>query len=146
MANQRESRNRARSPSQRQLRAGELVRHAVAEVLTREEIHHEDLTGVAVTVSEVSMSPDLRQATCFIMPLGGKDTDKVLAALHHTGPWLSGQVARRVRLKFAPRLRFQIDQSFDNADHIGRLLKRGDVAPDLTAGLATEADDGNNGA
>jgi ribosome-binding factor A len=146
MASQRESRNRARSPSQRQLRAGELIRHAVAEVLTREEIHHEDLAGVAVTVSEVSMSPDLRQATCFIMPLGGKDTDKVLAALHHTGPWLSGQVARRVRLKFAPRLRFQIDQSFDNADHIGRLLKRGDVAPDLAADLATELDDGKNGA
>ncbi len=154
MASQRDFRERARGPSQRQLRAGELIRHAVAEVLTREEIHHEDLSGVAVTVTEVSMSPDLRQATCFIMPLGGKDTDKVLAALHLTGPWLSGQVARRVRLKFAPRLRFRIDQSFDNADHIGRLLRRGDVAPDLTPDLAPEAapglprepDDSENGA
>jgi ribosome-binding factor A len=158
MASQRDSGERARGPSQRQLRAGELIRHAVAEVLTREEIHHDDLRGVAVTVTEVSMSPDLRQATCFIMPLGGKNTDKVLAALHQTGPWLSGQVARRVSLKFAPRLRFQIDQSFDNADHIGRLLQRSDVAPDLTPDLTpdtppdtpldqtAEPDDGNNGA
>lgn len=146
MASQRESRERARGPSQRQLRAGELIRHAVAEVLTREEIHHEDLSGVAVTVTEVSMSPDLRQATCFIMPLGGKDTDKVLAALHLTGPWLSGQVAGRVRLKFAPRLRFQVDRSFDNADHIGRLLLRSDVAPDLAEMPAVELDDGEDGA
>ena len=146
MASQREYRERARGPSQRQLRAGELIRHAVAEVLTREEIHHEDLSGVAVTVTEVSMSPDLRQATCFIMPLGGKDTEKVLAALHITGPWLSGRVAGRVRLKFAPRLRFEIDQSFDNADHIGRLLQRSDVASDLAGGLSMEPDDGKNGA
>tara|TARA_B100002003_G_scaffold160184_1_gene148676 strand:+ start:57 stop:524 length:468 start_codon:yes stop_codon:yes gene_type:complete len=154
MASQREFRERARGPSQRQLRAGELIRHAVAEVLTREEIHHDDLRGVAVTVTEVSMSPDLRLATCFIMPLGGRNTDKVLTALNKTAPWLSGQVAGRVRLKFAPRLRFKIDQSFDHADHIDRLLKRGDVAPDLApdlpsdliAGLATKPDGGENGA
>ena len=146
MARYGETGDRARGPSQRQLRAGELIRHAMAEVLTREEIHHEDLAGVAVTVTEVRMSPDLRQATCFMMPLGGKDTDKVLAALHLTGPWLSGQVAGRVRLKFAPRLRFQIDQSFDNADHIGRLLQRGDVAPDLARKEAAELGDGEDGA
>jgi len=146
MARQGETGERGRGPSQRQLRAGELIRHAVAEVLTREEIHHEDLAGIAVTVAEVRMSPDLRQATCFIMPLGGKDTDKVLTALHLTGPWLSGQVAGRVRLKFAPRLRFQIDQSFDNADHIGRLLQRGDVAPDLARKQAAELGDGEDGA
>lgn len=145
MARHSETRERVRSPSQRQLRAGELIRHAMAEVFTREEIHHEDLTGVAITVTEVSMSPDLRQATCFIMPLGGKDSDKVLAALHHTGAWLGGQVARRVRLKFAPRLRFQIDESFDNAEHIGRLLQRSDVAPDLHDDQATATDDGENG-
>ena len=136
MARQRDSkyqdaRQQPRGPSQRQLRAGELIRHAVAEVLTREEIHHEDLAGVAVTVTEVGMSSDLRQATCYIMPLGGKDTDKVLKALHKTGPWLSGQVAKRVNLKFTPRLLFRVDGSFDNADHIQQLLRRGDVAPDL---------------
>lgn len=142
MASRHESGKRARVPSQRQLRAGELIRHALAEVLIREEVRHEDLAQVAVTVTEVSMSPDLRQANCFIMPLGGRDTDKVLAALHQIGPWLSGQVAKRVRLKFAPRLRFRIDESFDNADRIGQLLHRGGVAADL----ALNSDEGDNGA
>lgn len=121
----------SRGPTQRQLRAGELVRHALAEVLTREEIHHEDLADVAITVTEVGMSHDLQQATCYIMPLGGKDTDKVLKALHKTGPWLSGQVAKRVNLRFTPHLKFRVDSSFDNADHIQKLLRRDDVAPDL---------------
>jgi len=132
----------AHGPSQRQLRAGELVRHAVAEVLMREEIHHEDLAGVAITVTEVALSPDLRQATCYIMPLGGKDTDKILKALHRVGPWLGGQVAKRVSLKFAPRLHFRIDGSFDNASHIDSLLRRDDVAPDLDADLDAGHDTG----
>lgn len=156
MATHRDGRQRAHGPSQRQLRAGELIRHAVAEVLTREEVHHEDLANIAITVTEVGMSPDLRQATCYVMPLGGKDADKVLAALNQKGPWLSGQVARRVRLKFSPRLQFRIDGSFDNADHIGQLLRRDDVAPDLTSatssasasasGLENMPEDGNDGA
>ena len=135
------SRRGMRVPSQRQLRAGELVRHVVVEVLTREEIHHEVLAGVAITVTEVAMSPDLRQATCYIMPLGGQDADEVLAALNKVGRWVGGQVARRVHLKFSPRLKFCIDDSFDNADHIQQLLRRNDVAPDLTA----ESKDGDNG-
>jgi len=138
----RDTRQRARGPSQRQLRAGELVRHAVAEVLAREEIHHEDLTGVAITVTEVALSPDLRQATCYIMPLGGKDTDKVLKALHRVGPWLGGQVAKRIRLKFAPRLHFRIDGSFDNASHIDDLLRREDVASDLVVHDLENSEDG----
>ena len=121
----------AHGPSQRQLRAGELVRHALAEVITREEIRHEDLAAVAITVTEVALSPDLRQATCYIMPLGGKDTDKILQALKETGGWLGGQVAKRVQLKYAPRLHFRVDGSFDNAAHVQKLLKRDDVAPDL---------------
>ena len=135
------SRRGTRVPSQRQLRAGELVRHVVVEVLTREEIHHEVLAGVAITVTEVAMSPDLRQATCYIMPLGGRDADEVLAALNKVGRWVGGQVARRVHLKFSPRLKFCIDDSFDNADHIQQLLRRNDVAPDLTA----ESKGGDNG-
>jgi len=146
----RDSGRQARGPSQRQLRAGELIRHAVAEVLTREEIHHEDLAGVAITVTEVALSPDLRQATCYIMPLGGKDSDKVMAALRRVAPWLGGQVARRVSLKFAPRLHFRIDGSFDNASHIDNLLRRDDVAPDLEAGpddhMDDHMDDGGDGA
>ena len=128
-------------PSQRQLRTGELVRHAVVEVLTREEIHHEVLAGISITVTEVAMSPDLRQATCYILPLGGQDADKVLAALNKVGRWVGGQVARRVHLKFSPRLKFRIDDSFDNADHIQQLLRRNDVAPSFTAG----SKDGDNG-
>ncbi len=138
----RDSRQRARGPSQRQLRAGELVRHAVAEVLTREEIHHEDLAGVAITVTEVALSPDLRQATCYIMPLGGKDSDKILKALHRIRPWMGGQVAKRVSLKFAPRLHFRVDGSFDNASHINNLLRREDVAPDLVVDDLENSEDG----
>ncbi len=138
----RDSRQRARGPSQRQLRAGELVRHAVAEVLTREEIHHEDLAGVAITVTEVALSPDLRQATCYIMPLGGKDSDKILKALHRIRPWMGGQVAKRVSLKFSPRLHFRIDGSFDNASHINDLLRREDVAPDLVVEDSENSEDG----
>ena len=138
----RDSRQRARGPSQRQLRAGELVRHALAEVLTREEIHHEDLAGVAITVTEVALSTDLRQATCYIMPLGGKDTDKILKALHRVGPWMGGQVAKRISLKFAPRLHFRIDGSFDNASHIDDLLRREDVASDLVVHDLENSEDG----
>ncbi|MBV37874.1 MAG: ribosome-binding factor A [Rhodospirillaceae bacterium] len=138
----RDPRQRARGPSQRQLRAGELVRHALAEVLTREEIHHEDLAGVAITVTEVALSTDLRQATCYIMPLGGKDTDKILKALHRVGPWLGGQVAKRISLKFAPRLHFRIDGSFDNASHIDDLLRREDVASGLVVHDLENSEDG----
>ncbi len=138
----RDPRQRARGPSQRQLRAGELVRHALAEVLTREEIHHEDLAGVAITVTEVALSTDLRQATCYIMPLGGKDTDKILKALHRVGPWMGGQVAKRISLKFAPRLHFRIDGSFDNASHIDDLLRREDVASGLVVHDLENSEDG----
>ena len=135
------SRHVTRVPSQRQLRAGELVRHIIVEVLTREEIHHEDLADIAITVTEVAMSPDFREATCYVMPLGGQDADKILAALNKVGRWVGGQVARRVRLKFSPRLKFRIDDSFDNADHIQQLLQRNEAAPDLTAG----SEDRDNG-
>jgi len=138
----RDPRQRARGPSQRQLRAGELVRHALAEVPTREEIHHEDLAGVAITVTEVALSTDLRQATCYIMPLGGKDTDKILKALHRVGPWLGGQVAKRISLKFAPRLHCRIDGSFDNASHIDDLLRREDVASGLVVHDLENSEDG----
>ena len=141
-AGSQNSRHGAGVPSQRQLRAGELVRHVVVEVLTREEIHHEVLAGISITVTEVAMSPDLRQATCYILPLGGQNSDKVLAALNKVGRWVGGQVARRVHLKFSPRLKFRIDDSFDNADHIQKLLRRHDV----DSKLATGSKDEDNGA
>lgn len=125
------ARGRNISDSQRPLRVGELVRHALAEVLTRGELRDPALAGAHVTVSEVRMSPDLKHAVCFVMPLGGADSEPVLEGLERSAAWLGGQVARRVKLRFAPRLRFQLDRSFDEAARIDRLLRRPDVAQDL---------------
>ena len=121
-----------RGLTQRQLRVGELVRQALSEILTRGEIRDPALHDVAITVSEARASADLRRAVCFGVPLGGRNTEAVVAALNRNAAWLSGQVARRVQLKFAPRLSFRADESFDQADRIGALLRRGDVAADLT--------------
>jgi ribosome-binding factor A len=126
--------------SQRQLRVGELVRHALAEVLTRGELRDPALVGAHVTVSEVRMSPDLRHATCFVMPLGGGEAKPVLEGLARSAAWLGGQVARRIELRFAPRLRFELDRSFDEAARIDRLLRRPDVARDLEAPREDEDD------
>ncbi|MEO0729445.1 MAG: 30S ribosome-binding factor RbfA, partial [Pseudomonadota bacterium] len=107
---------RATGPSQRQLRVGELIRHSVSELLTRGDIHDDVLGRAVVTVPEVRCSPDLRNATVYIMPLGGQDTDAVLAALKRNVKFIRGAVARAVNLKYAPDLRFQVDDSFDEAD------------------------------
>lgn len=132
---------RKAADSQRPLRVGELVRHALAETLAREEIRDPVLAAHHVTVSEVRMSPDLRHATCFVMPLGGADAEAVLEGLERSAAWLGGQVARRVQLRYAPRLRFQLDRSFDEADRIERLLRRPDVARDI-AKPPQDEDDG----
>src|SRR5262245_57099823 len=118
-------------PSQRQLRVGELVRHALAELLARGEIHDEVLASHVLTIPEVRMSPDLRQATIFVMPLGGKDIEAVLTALESNRRYIRGEVARAVNLKFAPELRFRADQSFDEALRIDRLLASDQVSEDL---------------
>ena len=118
-------------PSQRQLRVGELVRHALAELLQRGEIHDEVLTSHALTIPEVRMSPDLRLATIFVMPLGGKDIEAVLAALESNKRYIRGEVARAVNLKFAPDVRFRADQTFDEALRIDRLLASDKVRQDL---------------
>ena len=120
--------------SQRQLRVGESVRHAVADILVHARIHDADLEGHVVTVPEVRMSPDLKLATIYVMPLGGRDTDIVIAALERNKKFLRGEVARRVNLKFAPDIRFRIDDRFDEAERIEKLLKmpavQRDLAPD----------------
>jgi ribosome-binding factor A len=120
--------------SQRQLRVGETIRHAVAEILVHGRVHDADLEGHVVTVPEVRMSPDLKLATIYVMPLGGRDTDVVIAALERNKKFLRGEVARRVNLKFAPDIRFRIDDRFDEADRIEKLLKtpavQRDLAPD----------------
>ncbi|MBM3491243.1 MAG: 30S ribosome-binding factor RbfA [Alphaproteobacteria bacterium] len=116
-------------PSQRQLRVGELLRATLIEVLQREELRDPELTGLRLTVSEVRVSPDLKQATCFVWPFGLpaaalRDRRPALRqALARAAPWLGSQLAGRVRLKFAPRLSFVLDESFDRAERMEHLLK-----------------------
>src|SRR6202000_3089476 len=95
--------------SQRQLRVGETVRHALAEILSQGSVHDPDLEGQIITVPEVRMSPDLKLATVYAMPLGGRDIERVIEALERNKKFLRGEVARRVNLKFAPDLRFRTD-------------------------------------
>ena len=118
-------------PSQRQLRVGELIRHALAEMLARGDIHDDVLAKHVVTVPEVRLSPDLKLATCYIMPLGGKDEDAVIKALEKNRKVLRQEVARRVNLKFAPDLRFRRDESFDEAARIDALLRSDKVRRDV---------------
>ncbi|WP_306227509.1 30S ribosome-binding factor RbfA [Bosea beijingensis] len=109
-------------PSQRQLRVGELIRHALAEMLARGDIHDDVLAKHVVTVPEVRLSPDLKLATCYIMPLGGLDIAPVLKALDANKRYLRGEIAHRVNLKYAPDLRFRADESFAEAERIDALL------------------------
>jgi ribosome-binding factor A len=118
-------------PSQRQLRVGELIRHALAEMLTRGEVHDPVIEGHLITIPEVRMTADLRLATIYVMPLGGRDRDQVVAALERNKRFLRGEIAHRVNLKFAPEIRFRIDERFDEADRIERLLRTPAVRRDL---------------
>ena len=120
-------------PSQRQLRVGELVRHTLAEMLTRGEVHDPVLETHLITVPEVHMTADLRLATIYVMPLGGRDSDIVIAALERNKKFLRGEVARRVNLKFAPDLRFRADDRFDEAERIEKLLRTPAVQKDLAS-------------
>ena len=124
--------------SQRQLRVGELVRHALAEMLTRGEVHDPVLEGHLVTIPEVRMTADLRLATIYVMPLGGRDRDEVLAAFERNKRYLRGEIAHRVNLKFAPDIRFLIDERFDEAERIEKLLRTPAVRRDLEADESDE--------
>ena len=125
-------RERSRSsPSQRQLRVGEIIRHALAEMLTRGAVHDPVLEGHVITVPEVRMSADLRLATIYVMPLGGNDQTQVVAALDRNRKFLRGEIARSVNLKFAPDIRFRIDERFDEAQRIEKLLRNPEVRRDL---------------
>jgi len=123
--------------SQRQLRVGELVRHAVADILSHGSVHDHNLEGYIITVPEVRMSPDLKLATIYVMPLGGHDTEIVIAALERNKKFLRGEIARRVNLKFAPELRFRADERFDEAERIEKLLR----TPAVQRDLAPDSDD-----
>lgn len=128
-------------PSQRQQRVAELVRHALAEVLARGDLQDDVLTRHVITIPEVRMSPDLKLATAFVMPLGGKDEDAVIKALDKNKKVLRQEVARRVNLKFAPELRFRRDESFDEAARIDALLRTEKVARDTAKPVADQPDD-----
>src|SRR5271167_310623 len=117
--------------SQRQLRVGELVRHAMADMLTRGDVHDPVIQGHLITVPEVRMTADLRLATIYIMPLGGRDKKDVIDALERNQRYVRGEIARRVNLKFAPEIRFRIDERFDEAERIEKLLRTSAVKRDL---------------
>ena len=127
-------------PSQRQQRVAELVRHALAEVLSRGDLQDDALTKNVITIPEVRMSPDLKLATAYVMPLGGRDEAAVIKALDKNKKILRQEVARRVNLKFAPDLRFLRDESFDEAARIDALLRTERVARD-TGRTGTETSD-----
>ena len=128
-------------PSQRQQRVAELVRHALAEVLSRGDLQDDILTSHVVTIPEVRMSPDLRLATAYVMPLGGKDEAAVIRALDRNKKVLRQEVARRVNLKFAPDLRFLRDESFDEAARIDALLRSEKVLRDTQKREDDESDE-----
>jgi ribosome-binding factor A len=125
-------------PSQRQLRAGELVRHALVEILREEALDDPALADVSVTVTEVRMSPDLRHALCFIEPLGGVHAPEVVAALNRVSRFLRGRLGHAIDLKFTPDLKFAHDESFDAAEKMNRLFDD----PRVRRDLETHDDDG----
>lgn len=126
------------TPSQRQLRAGELIRHALAEILARGEVHDPVIENHVITVPEVRMTPDLRLATIYVMPLAGRDADEVVAAFERNKRFLRGELAHRVSMKFAPEIRFRIDERFEEAERIAKLLRTPDVQRDLDKDDETE--------
>ena len=126
----RHARDRA-EPSQRQLRVGELVRHALADMLARGEVHDPVIQGHLITVPEVQMTADLRLATIYVVPLGGRDAKPVIEALERNKKFLRGEIARRINLKFAPDIRFLLDERFDEAERIEKLLRTPAVRRDL---------------
>jgi ribosome-binding factor A len=129
------TRQHGTAPSQRQLRVGEEIRHALARLLARGELHDPELFDVAITVTEVRLSPDLKHATAFVTPLGGSDMDRIVAALGRAAPFLQGRIGRELRLRFTPALHFEADRSFDEASKIDRLLHE----------IEREGDGGNGG-
>ncbi len=120
-----------RQPTQRQLRVGESLRHALSGVLERGNLRDPALRNVSITVTEVRASPDLKNATAYVMPLGGEVADDIVEALGRAAPFLRGAVAKEVELRHAPRLQFELDQSFGQADHVDALLRRPQVTRDL---------------
>jgi ribosome-binding factor A len=132
-------------PSQRQLRAGELVRHALAEILREETLTDPALEGVSITVTEVRVSPDLRHAHVFVEPLGGGRADEVTASLNKVSKFLRGRLGHVIDMKFTPDLKFVHDQSFNNATYIDKLFDDPRVKADLLRDPLGKADGSDDG-
>ena len=124
-------RDNGQAPRQRQLKVGELIRHALAQILNRGDISDEVLNRHSLTVPEVRMTPDLKLATAYVMPLGGGEADEVVAHLEQHKRFLRGELARRVNLKYMPQLRFKVDVSFESSGRIDAILASPKVARDL---------------
>ncbi|GAB0115011.1 hypothetical protein AcidC75_25350 [Acidisoma sp. C75] len=130
----------AQAPSQRQLRVAEEIRHVLAGIFARDMIRDHELSGIAITVTEVRISPDLRHATAYVTRLGRSDVDKLLPALGRVAPFLRRELARALRLRVAPEVHFLADTSIDYAMEVDSLLHRPDVQRDLAAAKAKPAD------
>ena len=126
-------RDSSQGPSQRQLRVGEMLRHALADVLRENDIRDPELDGVSVTITQVKPSPDMRYATVFCEPLGGKNGKQIVAALNRHKGFLRGEMGHRIAIKFTPDLRFVEDLSFAEAQKIETILKSPEVQRDLAA-------------
>jgi len=120
-----------RGHSQRQLRVGEEIRHLLADLLERGNMRDPELRDARITVTSVDVSPDLRNAVAFVMPLGGQDKERLLTAVRRAAPWFRARVSEKAGLRSAPEIRFELDRTFDEADRIGSLLRRPDVARDI---------------
>ncbi len=120
-----------KSPSLRLLRVSENVRHAMSTIIARGDVQDPDLVGVSVTVSEVRVSPDLRHAAIYIMPLGGVEQETIIKALNKAAPYLRGQLSKHVRMNYLPKLDFRLDESFDEASSIEKLLAHPKVKRDV---------------
>jgi ribosome-binding factor A len=119
-------------PTQRQLRVGEVIRHSLADLLTKQRINDPDLDGKIITVPEVRLSPDLKIATCYVMPLGGGDEKTIVKALARNARYIRGEMSKSLReMKFMPELRFRFDEVFDEANRIDRLLDTSHVQRDI---------------
>lgn len=128
MGNHRQGR---KGPTQRQLRAGELVRHALVDILQREPLRDPALDGVSVTISEVRAAPDLKTATVFAAPLGGENQQEIIKALNKIAPYLRGLLGKKIEMKFTPALKFESDDTFSEAQRIDALLAQPKVQQDL---------------
>lgn len=131
MSSRNRDNHRPTGPSQRMLRVGELVRHALAGLFARGEIEDDVLAGKVITVPEVRMSPDLKLATAYIMPLGGEGAAEVVAALNRHQRFIRGRIAPELDLKFAPEVRFHVDETFEEYGKIDALLRSDRVQRDL---------------